>query len=203
MEAAALVVAAEGAGTKYVAWTNADAAKVNLLVQQRETGTPAVGKPFNARDEVVYVGENADGLTNAMCGTFVGYRTSVKKAKNGLLVRKLKAVVDWGDGAFPCCDGDSDSEDDETDDAGTVDLSDLRLAYCLTVHKAQGSGYERVCVLCLRMKGMLHLNCDRRWLYTAVSRAKDSLVVLCTPDAAALAAREAGPLGRSVLDFRG
>jgi hypothetical protein len=213
MEAAASIVAAEGARTKYVAWTNADVDKVNLLVQKRETGAPVPGKPFNAGDEVVYVGGNLESLTNAMCGTFVGYRASVKKAKNGRFVRKLKAVVDWGDGEFPCCDGDSDSDDSgsdgdsdddkETDDEGTVDLSDLKLAYCLTVHKAQGSGYERVCVLCLRMKGMLHLNCDRRWLYTAVSRAKDSLVVLCTPDAAALAAREAGPLGRSVLDFRG
>jgi AAA domain/UvrD-like helicase C-terminal domain len=178
LEAAKAIVSSEGAGIQYLTWKTDDVSKINLLVQEKVTGEPSAGKPFNQGDAVVYVGDNKGGLTKALCGVFVKYG----KVKGD---KKNKAFVDWDHGV-------------ET----SVDIYDLQLAYCLTVHKAQGSGFERVCVVCTSMRTMLYLKYDRRWLYTAVSRAKEELIVLCTPDAAALAACAPGGSPRSVLDFR-
>lgn len=51
----------------------------------------------------------------------------------------------------------------------------LSLAYALTTHKAQGSQYRRVLVVCLQRD--LHCLLDRSWIYTAVTRAKHAAVV--------------------------
>ena len=54
----------------------------------------------------------------------------------------------------------------------------IELAYCITGHKSQGSEYRTVHVVL--QKGdvwTLQNMFDRRWLYTAVSRAKDSVKV--------------------------
>jgi exodeoxyribonuclease V alpha subunit len=51
----------------------------------------------------------------------------------------------------------------------------LSLAYALTTHKAQGSQYRRVLVICLQRD--LHCLLDRSWIYTAVTRAKHAAVV--------------------------
>lgn len=51
----------------------------------------------------------------------------------------------------------------------------LSLAYALTTHKAQGSQYRRVLVICLQRD--IHCLLDRSWIYTAVTRAKHAAVV--------------------------
>lgn len=53
------------------------------------------------------------------------------------------------------------------------DLVDL--AYCLTVHKAQGSEFKYV-VIPLTMSHYIMLN--NQWLYTAVTRAKDKVILV-------------------------
>lgn len=50
-------------------------------------------------------------------------------------------------------------------------------AYCLTVHKSQGSQYRDVYVCCLRRDAAVLL--DRSMLYTAVTRARRKCVILC------------------------
>ncbi len=50
-------------------------------------------------------------------------------------------------------------------------------AYALTVHKAQGSQASRVILFEERFKQMSDLDW-RRWLYTAVTRAEDELIIL-------------------------
>ncbi len=50
----------------------------------------------------------------------------------------------------------------------------LQLAYALTAHKAQGSEFPCVVVLCHRS----HYFADRNWLYTAVTRAAKHCIVL-------------------------
>lgn len=50
-------------------------------------------------------------------------------------------------------------------------------AYALTVHKAQGSQASRVIVFEERFKQMTDLDW-RRWLYTAVTRAQEELIIL-------------------------
>lgn len=49
--------------------------------------------------------------------------------------------------------------------------------YALTVHKAQGSQYRRV-VVCLERPAPVSDDDWRRWLYTAVTRATDELVLI-------------------------
>ena len=53
-------------------------------------------------------------------------------------------------------------------------LSNVMLAYALTAHKAQGSEFPCVVVLCHKS----HFFADRNWLYTAVTRASRTCVLL-------------------------
>jgi hypothetical protein len=171
------VVAAEGESMTYIAWRNHDVETINRLVQAKVTGEPKPGCMFNVGDAVIYVGENKPrhNLTNAMCG----------RVSNAT---RYTCDVEWDES---CPDGA----------VATVQTRDLRLAYCLTVHKAQGSGFKRVCVVCTSSGSMLRA-LDRRWLYTAVSRAQAHVLVLCTNAAKELAAKEPKPAPLSSLNFR-
>jgi len=175
MAAVADTVHERGAALTYIAWRNADVDVVNKMVQARETGEPRAGQAFNAGDAVIYVGDNkpAEGLTNAMCGRVVA-------------VQRYSVEIDWDGSDF---------------DTARVPVRDVRLAYCLTVHKAQGSGFGEVCVVCTSSAGML-ARLDRRWLYTAVSRAQHHVLVLCTKSARALAAKAPPAAPLSSLSFR-
>lgn len=67
----------------------------------------------------------------------------------------------------------------EFDGAGTHQIKDdqihnVQLAYALTAHKAQGSEFPCVVVLCHRS----HFFADRNWLYTAATRASRYCIVL-------------------------
>jgi exodeoxyribonuclease V alpha subunit len=53
-------------------------------------------------------------------------------------------------------------------------LSNVMLAYALTAHKAQGSEFPCAVVLCHKS----HFFADRNWLYTAVTRASQTCVLL-------------------------
>ncbi|MGH7143372.1 MAG: AAA family ATPase [Planctomycetota bacterium] len=50
----------------------------------------------------------------------------------------------------------------------------LQLAYCMTAHKAQGSEFPCIVVLCHKS----HFFADRNWLYTAVTRASTTCILL-------------------------
>jgi len=70
---------------------------------------------------------------------------------------------------------------------GASELDDLSLAYCLTTHKAQGSEFR--CVLVIVHKAhayMLH----RNWLYTSVTRAQETAILIGDRWALRYAARE-------------
>lgn len=177
MAEAEKVVEAEGECMTYIAWRNHDVDIINKMVQTKVTGETKPGLSFNVGDAVIYVGENKvrNNLTNAMCGR-ISY------------VGRYTCDVEWDDN---CPEGSG----------GTVQTRDLRLAYCLTVHKAQGSGFKRVCVVCTSSGAMLRA-LDRRWLYTAVSRAQAHVIVLCTNAAKELASKEPKPAPLSSLNFR-
>lgn len=53
-------------------------------------------------------------------------------------------------------------------------VSDLELAYALTVHKAQGSEFGKVILVLSEPRGLL----SKELLYTAITRQKDKLVIL-------------------------
>jgi len=71
--------------------------------------------------------------------------------------------------------------------SNTNQTKNLKLAYALTVHKAQGSEYPCVIAVVDRIhKHML----TRSWLYTAVTRAQESICILGQLSAAQTAARQ-------------
>ena len=61
-------------------------------------------------------------------------------------------------------------------DEGTADLE---LAYALTVHKSQGSEFGKVILVIGQPAGML----SRELLYTAITRQKEKLIILCNGEA--------------------
>lgn len=65
-----------------------------------------------------------------------------------------------------CSDGDNDIL------TGGIQLFDL--AYCLTVHKSQGSEYRTVILL----DESRHMDSPERWLYTGITRAKQNLLIV-------------------------
>lgn len=58
------------------------------------------------------------------------------------------------------------------------DLANLDLAYAITVHKSQGSEYRRVYFVTHKSQATMLF---RELLYTAITRAKEELVVICPP----------------------
>lgn len=60
-----------------------------------------------------------------------------------------------------------------------ADINNLLHAYALTVHKAQGSEWRKV-YFCLHQSHATMM--QRELLYTAVTRAKEELYVICEPD---------------------
>ena len=67
-----------------------------------------------------------------------------------------------------------------------ADLNELVLAYATTVHKAQGSEYTAVVIPLLTQHYMM---LQRNLLYTAITRAKELVVIVGTKEALAVAIR--------------
>jgi ATP-dependent exoDNAse (exonuclease V) alpha subunit len=142
--------------TQFIAWQNKDVYKLNQWVQsqliKKQKIGPAQFKGYYEGDRVVYTGENnKHECTNAMIGQVVK-------------VTSRSMTINW--------DGKKESVYSDS----TVDVS---LAYCITVHKSQGSEYNNVVVPCYDVDKMMAC-LDRRWLYTAVTRAKQHISVIAT-----------------------
>lgn len=60
------------------------------------------------------------------------------------------------------------------------ELSQIQLAYALTVHVSQGSGYD--CVICV-IDNSDYILLDTCLLYTAITRAKKKCMLLAEPSA--------------------
>ena len=58
-------------------------------------------------------------------------------------------------------------------------VNNLALAYATTCHKAQGLESKNVYILLHKCHNIL---INREWLYTAVTRAKETLTILCERD---------------------
>jgi len=69
--------------------------------------------------------------------------------------------------------------DEECEVQTTGEYQDCLFSYALTVHKAQGSEWKRV-LLILHQSHATMIN--RELLYTAVTRAKESLYIICEPE---------------------
>ena len=69
--------------------------------------------------------------------------------------------------------------DEEVRISAAGELNALLMAYALTVHKSQGSEWRKV-FLCLHQSHNKML--QRELLYTAVTRAREELYIICEPD---------------------
>ena len=165
--------------TQYIAWQNKDVRKINELVQQhlvesgvlqsRDSWQPYGQKQqqFYEGDKVVYVGENiakqkqsgGRELTNAMTGVVTQASST---SMTVIWENDLATTIINGAKSVPAA-------------------KDVQLAYCVTVHKSQGSEHDVVVVPCLEVEKM-KLLLDRRWLYTAATRAKRRAVIIATAD---------------------
>jgi len=74
-----------------------------------------------------------------------------------------------------------------------VAMHELRLAYALTVHKAQGSEWENVAVIC---HGMHQRMWSRQLLYTAVTRAKKGVTLIGNDEGVGIALSQNKPRER-------
>ena len=73
------------------------------------------------------------------------------------------------------------------DDYNNNILDNIDLAYSMTVHKAQGKGYDTVVIVINKhMKRMLY----RNLLYTAITRAVVRCYLICDGEALIMAKRE-------------
>uniref|UniRef100_UPI0035ADBF27 ATP-dependent DNA helicase n=1 Tax=Hylemonella sp. TaxID=2066020 RepID=UPI0035ADBF27 len=114
----------------------------------------------------------------------------------GLQNGSLGTIVEIDDGQKPVADGeDGDSDrplawvlwdDGIRRPVAEAMLDDLDLGYAITVHKAQGSQWPRVIV---PLTG--HRLLDRTLIYTAVTRAKNQVLIVGDEDAARAAVESA------------
>lgn len=82
------------------------------------------------------------------------------------------------------------------DGEGANPLARLRLAYTITIHKSQGSEWDTVVLPISKVfSSMLY----RNLLYTAISRAKQRVVIVGDPDALNTAIQREAPPRRSML----
>lgn len=76
--------------------------------------------------------------------------------------------------------GDTDYQQSrplEVKDTGAI--NNMLFAYALTIHKSQGSEWRRVFLF---LHQSHHTMCSRELLYTAVTRARQHLYIICEPD---------------------
>lgn len=89
---------------------------------------------------------------------------------------------------------DSDTEKIITKAA---EVNALLLGYCLTVHKAQGSEWDKVFILLHNSHAVMM---QRELLYTAVTRAKKELIIICEQDTFVKAIRSQRIKGNTLIE---
>ena len=129
---------------------------LNAILQQEmnEKGKPAL-EGYRVGDKVRHTQNN--------------YKKNVFNGETGVIIsfdpKEDEMVVDFGDG---------------TVSYNRIDVAELTLSYCSTVHASQGSEYKVVFVILddTSVNNFLHI---RRLLYTAVSRGKQKVYILTKP----------------------
>ena len=77
-----------------------------------------------------------------------------------------------------------------------AELDDLTLAYAISVHKSQGSEYPAII---LPMVTQHYIMLQRNLLYTALTRAKKTVILVGSPKAVRVAVRADAPNRRRTL----
>ena len=135
---------------------------LNTFFQDKNPAIEPDWLEFKEGDKVIQTRNNYElGLFNGMVG--------VVKDVNEVIM-----TVSFDDG--------STHNFDKCDEA---DLADLELAYAISIHKSQGSEYPVVIVVI--SKDHLYM-LRRKLLYTAITRAKEKLIIIGDPTACKWAA---------------
>ena len=164
------------------------AAAVNLLNQMIQAEyNPA--KPLNMIEDCPYrIGDRVMQTKNNYNMEYILNGTKNKGVFNGDL------------GVITAYDKEEDELTIRFDDGRTAqydkatDLNDLTLAYAMTVHKSQGSEYKKI-FLCCTMDQYTLLS--RSIIYTAVTRGKKTVTILCERKALNMAIRTCGNMDRN------
>jgi len=163
---------------------------LNKILQDELNSNPGIpGSPFRVGDKIVNtkngyfstIGyEAGDEIsTNERGEVYVanGELGEVMHAEEKLVVAKLdspRRVIKIPRGKQAKVDADDTTDSDNNAPATGCDWD---LGYALSVHKSQGSEWPVVIVMIDESTGA-RLVCDRAWLYTAISRAKDKCVLI-------------------------
>lgn len=102
--------------------------------------------------------ENIDDLLEKMANQSVDDKTN--QASHVLTLESLDTGAIWKVG-----------------EVGTY--NSMVFSYALTVHKSQGSEWRRVFLF---LHNSHHAMCSRELVYTAVTRAREDLIIICEPD---------------------
>lgn len=63
--------------------------------------------------------------------------------------------------------------------SSAAEVNDMKFGYAITVHKSQGSEWRKVFIILHQKHAKM---CSRELLYTAITRAKQELYIICEPD---------------------
>jgi ATP-dependent exoDNAse (exonuclease V) alpha subunit len=125
------------------------------------------GGTLGAGERVFRVGDRVLQLVN-------NYDKDVFNGDQGYIVdvypRERRLIVD-----FPQCGGRAAADGESRREYQGIELSQLELAYAITVHKAQGGEAKHVVMALSPQHGRM---LTRRLLYTGLTRAKELLVVV-------------------------
>ncbi len=141
-----------------------DALNTELRARLNPRGEPIPGTPLRVGDRVVQTVNNHElELMNGETGVLVAYDPARKRA-----------ILETDDGRRISLAADP--------------LGTIRPAYCMSIHKAQGSSAPAVIVV---LDPSHHVMLTRNLLYTAVTRAERVCVLVAHPGALATALRAA------------
>jgi len=164
--------------------------EVNKLLQGELNLNPAVqGQPFRVNDKIVntkngyfpsvdYDPDDPDTQANDKGEVYVanGEQARVIDVAEKMVIAELsspKRTVKIPRGKSQDSQEDGDGVDSDKPATGCS----WDLAYGISVHKSQGSEWPLVIVLIDEYPGA-RMVCDRSWIYTAISRARDKCVLI-------------------------
>lgn len=71
-------------------------------------------------------------------------------------------------------DDDDEDDDEMSDHLKDILIDKMVLAYCITIHKSQGSEYDNIIIPIIKDQ----YNMTRQMLYTAITRAKKKVILI-------------------------
>jgi len=104
--------------------------------------------------------ESSDEDIDDMLERMADVEDKVNEASHVLVLESLDTGMEW-----------------RVSQVGTI--NSMVFSYALTVHKSQGSEWRRVFLF---LHSSHHAMCSRELIYTAVTRAREELIIICEPD---------------------